>query len=87
MMPLGTYDDVSKLLSLSIRTLYRMVYSDELPAGIYLGRGRFNMDKIIKHIDDGTLFRPAPKTRKFAHSAATGNYKSLIRKEVEAFLK
>jgi hypothetical protein len=57
MVPLGTYDSVSKFIGISKHTLYGYVSTSVLPPKIYLGRGRFNMELIEKHVRDNTLFQ------------------------------
>lgn len=72
MTPLGTYDEVATLLRLSRRTVYQMTYQKRFPAGVYLGKGRFNMDKLEKHLLEGSLYQQAEwsiRERRYLHTA------------------
>ena len=48
---LGTYTDIAAFLRLSRKTVYKMVCHKDFKKGIYLGRGRFNMDKLRAYIE------------------------------------
>lgn len=69
MEPLGSYDDVSKILGMSRSTLYGMTSMGRLHRGVYVGHGKFNMEKLRKHIDDCTLFVTA-QPRRIARAVA-----------------
>jgi hypothetical protein len=60
---LGSFDDVAVVLQRSKQTVYGMTSSKRFPEGVYLGHGRFNLIKLQKHIDDGTLFKPCVQQR------------------------
>lgn len=83
MKPLGSYEEVATLLNLSRQTVYGMTSTKKFPLNVYLGHGRFNMDKLEQHIEAGTLFRPAqwsPREQKAI------NYKDQIKQVREAMV-
>ncbi len=63
---IGTYEDVASCLKLSRKTVYKTVCLKEFKKGIYLGRGRFNMEKLKKCIEnEGTYLNDRDKRIKF----------------------
>lgn len=53
---IGTYSEVAAYLRYSRKTLYKLVCNKEFKKGVYLGGGRFNMDKLRKCIEmEGTF--------------------------------
>lgn len=61
MSPLIGYEETAALLGLAKQTVYGLVSKRCLPKNVYLGRGRFNKDKILYHIERGTLFTKPEK--------------------------
>jgi len=52
---IGTYADIAACLKLSRKTVYKLVCLREFKKGIYLGRGRFNIERLKICIErDGT---------------------------------
>ena len=52
---IGTYEDMAACLKLSRKTVYKMVCHGDFKRGIYLGRGRFNIDRLKTCIEkEGT---------------------------------
>lgn len=51
MPEIGTYSEVSAYLKYSRKTLYKLVCKGEFKRGIYLGGGRFNLNKLRKCIE------------------------------------
>lgn len=72
MEPLGDYSTVAKILGMSRSTLYSLTSMGRLHKGVYVGHGKFNMEKLRKHIDDCTLFVTAQPRR--AARAVVYNY-------------
>jgi hypothetical protein len=64
MRPLGKYVDVAKVFQVSKDTIYKWVYLDKFPKNVYVGAGRFNMDKMEYHIEHGTIFSKDPAHKK-----------------------
>lgn len=93
---IGTYTDVSILLKLSKSTIYRMTSNHQLPKGVYLGHGRFNLHKLHEHIEAGTLFQnsqknaiqkpPIRSAHKKNNPSSKVDYKAQIREEVKKVL-
>ena len=58
-------DDVATILGVAKQTVYKWVYEGKFDKRTYLGHGRWNYQRIVKHIEEGTLFdnRKAKKRR------------------------
>jgi hypothetical protein len=53
---IGTYKEASEFSKLSIKTLYCLVSRHEIPQGVYLGHGRWNLSRWQEFINkNGTL--------------------------------
>jgi len=52
MPAIGTYNEVAAYLRLKRSTIYKMTHRGAFKPGIYIGQGRFNMDRLRKCIDE-----------------------------------
>jgi len=57
------YDDVARTFGVSRKTVYGWTWGKRLPAGCYLGHGRFSMTAIRRAVEGGNIFS-CPRKRK-----------------------
>ena len=64
MPEVGNYDDVCKLLHRSKQTVYIWACYGKFPKGVYLGKGIFNMSRLLACMEAGELFKPVKKANR-----------------------
>ena len=54
----GSYDDVCTILKRKKQTVYIWASRGEFPKGVYLGRGIFNLSRLLECMQNGILLKP-----------------------------
>jgi hypothetical protein len=79
--PLGSYADAAAALGMKVSSLYQLTSRGALPRNVYIGHGRWNLDKLEAHIGQGTIFTK-PVNAQYSSSrdkiVSKDNYKSQI---------